>query len=142
MAEGFTIQQKIAALQRLKVDLPKAIAESGQLYFQKNFDKQQWDGKPWAPRKKETKKTIGKHILVGTGALRQSLQNSIIRYDWKSVEWGVNPLSKKDGRIYAGYLNYGTDKMPAREFIGGSKELNKRIISLIKREFNKVFSAK
>lgn len=125
-ADKFNFHKKIQALQKAKVDLPNDLAQTGQVYFQRNFNKQQWDGRPWAPR---INNTSNKPLLVKTGKLRQSLQNSVRSKDYKKIVWGTD-IS------YAKYLNFGTDKMVAREFLGGSKEL----ISIMKRKINLAFN--
>ena len=130
--DKFNFHKKIEALKKEKVDLPNDLAQSGQVYFQRNFNKQQWDGQAWKPRIKNKSR---KPLLVQTGRLRQSLQNSIRSKSYNKIVWG-NDVS------YAKYLNFGTNKMVARQFMG----INKEFISLMKRKinlsFNKVMFAK
>lgn len=135
--DRFTFTEKLAALKKAKVDMPKIIAETGQRYFMLNFKKQQSpNGIKWNPRLKETKRTIGKPILVNTGRLKGSMENIIISYDYKRIIWGTKNIS------YAGYLNYGTSKMVARPFIADGKEIRGKIKGIIKREFDKIMKAK
>lgn len=138
--------KKIAALKAAKSDLPKDLSNAGQLYFQKNFDKQQWDGKQWQdvqrrePGTKAYKYAKGnqrnKPILVRTGKLRQALQKTKVSADYKKIVWGVM------GVPYAQYLNEGTGKMTKRQFIGGSKEFKDKMKSKINYFFNKVMTSK
>ena len=137
MADKFGFNAKIRALQKAKYDLPKTLAQVGQRYFQQQFQKAQWDGKPWAKRKKETKKTAGKHLLVSSGRLRQAMQNTIISVDWDSIKWGVDKNVP-----YARYLNFGTPHMPARKFMGDSKQLRALFKRKIIDRYNQVMKAK
>jgi phage gpG-like protein len=146
MADKFRFDEMLTALNKAKVDMPKQIAEAGRAYFAQNFRKEQTpNGEKWQPRKQESNATkskrgtgrsgrdnkVFKPILVNTGALRSSMWHSIISYDFKKVVWGVD-IS------YAGYLNYGTDKMVARPFIADGKEIRGKIKGIIKREFDKI----
>ena len=135
MAKGkFNFDEMLTALKRAKVDVPKKIAENGQQYFMLNFKKQQSpNSQPWTHRKKETKNSIGKPILVSSGRLRDSMSNTIIYYDANKIIWGTKGID------YAGFLNYGTNKMAARPFIADGREIRGRIKGVIKKEFDKVF---
>ena len=137
MGSRFTYDKKLEALRHAKVDMPKDLALSGELYFQKNFDKQQWSGSKWEPRKKETKASRGHNILVNTGRLRQAMQNTILFADWHLIKWGVDK-----NVTYAGYLNYGTSKMPARTFMGVDNGLKGMLRRRITISWNKIFEAK
>ena len=136
MADQWGFDKKIFALQSLKYDLPKDLAKSGENYFAKNFDKQQWNGVAWKPRLKETKQTEGKPILVRTGRLREAMQHTIESADYKEIVWKVN------GVPYAEYLNDGTNKMVQRKFMGGDKEFLHKMKARITFAFNKVMTAK
>ncbi len=153
MQERFTFTEKLAALQKAKVDMPRIIATEGQNYFKLNFRKQQSpDGVAWAKRKQESERTKNKRVtknggldkrfkgfkplLVNTGYLRDSMSDTIISYDYKRIVWGVKNVD------YAGYLNYGTEKMVARPFLADGKEIRGKIKGIIKREFDKIMKAK
>jgi len=90
-------------------------------YFVGSWKRQGFDGTSWAKRKTETKKTQGKAILVRTGTLRKAVNNSLKTVTDKKVVFEVN---MPKGEQYPKYLNEGTGKMPARPFMGYSKELN------------------
>ena len=133
MAEDdkFGFGKMLTRLREAKTNMPKKLAASGQLYFQQNFDKAQWEGKSWQKRKKETKRSEGKALLVNTGKLRQAMQKTIREFNWNKIVWGVDVP-------YAKYLNFGTDDMPAREFMGFSPELKGILHDKIKQSFDKV----
>ncbi len=132
MEDKFRFDKMISKLHEAKANLPRVLAESGQNYFAKNFDKQQWNGTAWEPRMRETKRSAGKAILVNTGFLRSRMQDTIWSYDYHEIVW-------QTGVPYAKYLNYGTDKMVARKFMGGDKEFLHLMKARIVFEFNKVF---
>lgn len=100
-ADKFGWQQKLARLQRMKSDLPKKIANTAQLHFNQEFNKSQWDGKPWAPRKDTTNK---RHLLVRTGRLRADLNNCIRTANWARITLALSTP-------YAEAQNYGVDKV-------------------------------
>lgn len=133
-SDKFNFHKKIEALQKAKHHLPNDLAQAGQLYFQQNFNKQQWDGVAWKPRKDNKSP---KPLLVKTGILKQAMQRTIVSKDYKKIVWGVDKNVD-----YAKYLNFGTPKMVARQFMG----IDKKFISLMKRKinlaFNKVMFAK
>lgn len=80
------------------------------------FRDQSWDGRAWAPKKKDD----GRPLLNKSGKLISSIR--ILRYSSKGVRWGSR-LS------YAGYHNAGTKRIPKRQFLGMDRPLRKRIIS-------------
>lgn len=127
MEDKFGFNAKIAALKAAKVDLPRDLAVSGERFFQQEFQKAEWNGVKWQPRVRETKKTKGKHLLVATGRLKQAMQNTIISVDWTAIKWGVDRNIE-----YAAYLNFGTDKMVQREFLGYSPKL----VELLKKKID------
>lgn len=132
MEDKFRFAGMIQRLQEAKVDLPHVLAESGQRYFAKNYDKQQWNGTAWQPRVRETKKSAGKPIGVSSGFLRSRMDDTIWEYNYKEVVWQV-------GVPYAKYFNFGKDKMVARQIMGGDKEFLHLMKARIVFQFNKVF---
>ena len=132
--DKFNFGKMTQRLQEAKYSLPSALAQAGQMFFQRNFDKQKWDGTKWAKRKKETKASKGKPLLVNTGKLRQAMQNTVRDFNWHQITWAVDSATVD----YAKYLNFGTDKMVARQFMGTSKELNGVFKDKIKKAFDRV----
>ncbi|SFV32297.1 phage virion morphogenesis protein [Thermoflavifilum thermophilum] len=57
--------------------LPPIIGNEAVNFFKTNFRLQGWQGQtfePWPKRKRETKRSLGKPILIQTGALERSIQ--------------------------------------------------------------------
>jgi len=135
MESKFNIQGKIAKLNAAKIELPKLLAQTGQTYFQLNFNKQQWDGQAWAPRKDNYygRMMAGKAILLGkTGDLKRAMQDTIVSFDGSKIVWGVKDVA------YAGFINEGTDNMPKRQIMGLDEGLMKKVREKIESEFKKV----
>ena len=97
------------------------------------FNNQGVDVQPsgrWANRKKETKRTTGKKVLVLTGRLRRSI------------------IANARGKVgivssavpYGQYHMTGTDKMPQRKFMGESRTLNRKFKKKILIYINKAFN--
>jgi len=132
--------------------LENAVVEIGNTaknFFVENFRKQGFDDKTvqrWKPRKRTTYKTKSgkvvddttRAILVKTGDLRRS----IIRVPNKAA---LNVKIQTD-LIYAKVHNDGLRagrgkgfKMPKRQFIGDSYNLNEKVKAVIVKRLDKVF---
>lgn len=127
----FNFKEKIAILENAKVQLPKELANAGELFFQRNFDKAQWDGVPWAERK-DSDNTHA--LLVASGKLRQAMQKTVKSANWSEIRWSVNDIK------YAKWVNGGTDNMVAREFIGGGKELDEIVMKKIDQRVKRILN--
>jgi phage gpG-like protein len=133
--------------------LENAVVEVGNTaknFFVENFRKQGFDDKTvqrWKPRKRTTYKTKSgrivndttRAILVKTGDLRRS----IIRVPNRSA---LNVKIQTD-LIYAKVHNDGLRagrgkgfKMPKRQFIGDSYNLNEKVKAVIVKRLDKVFT--
>lgn len=120
---GFDFSKQLDALRRAEVELPIILANTGQRFYLNNFDKEQWDGASWRPRKssKNTHK-----LLVNTGNLRGAVANCIRSYTWDEILWSV-------GVDYAKYQNEGTNTIPARQFFGRSDQLIAKLKAKIRQ---------
>lgn len=124
------------ATSELRRILPLKIANLAKNHFLDGFKK---DGKQtdasssgWAQRKKLDKANRGRRaILVKSGALRNDID--IRRTNLNEIVLGTLDTN------YASFHNDGTDKMSQREFLGNSKKLDRKIISLSDREFKRIF---
>ena len=90
------------------------------------------EDKPWAPWSKATRKARQKKgnaalgLLFDSGELNDSITSKVTSKN--NVQIGTNSP-------YAGYLNDGTNKMPARPFIGISKRAQQGIDEALKLHF-------
>lgn len=77
-------------------------------------------GKPWAPwsvatlRQRQRQGNASRGLLYRTGALLTSIQYRVSN----------SVLSVFTNKPYATHLQFGTPKMPAREFIGWGNQIN------------------
>lgn len=85
----------------------------------------------WAPRKRETKRTKGKAILIQTGALRRSIR--VLVFDSRHFVV-VSDMGLPGSKDYAPVHNYGLRAgrgagfiMPQRRFMGRSVVLENKI---------------
>lgn len=135
----------ITQLKRRLVDmknkLPPAVGLLAKSHFESNFRNQGFDGRKWQEVQRRTPGT--KTFKYATKAQRTSailsgktklLAKSIYvkKATWKEI---VIASSSK----YGEFINYGTPRMPARKFMGFSVKLNKKILSFVKKQADKVF---
>lgn len=123
-------------LQKAKhIDLSLSLGNTAKNEFLDNFKKESFDSQSWNKRKKETRKSKGKKILVNTGRLRKDVANA--------VQNGIKNSNKSFTLVvknnYAGYLNEGTDRMQKRKFVGTTLELNKKLLLKIKQNYDKLW---
>ena len=138
MASKFNFERVLSNMQKVKSDLPVLLANQAQNFFAGSWKKQGFTDSSlsmWKQRKKETKKTIGKAILVSTGKLRRAVQNSIREKNFNNIRLVVD-----GGSIpYAKRHNEGDEIMPQRKFMGDSKELRKEQRKLITNTIDKIW---
>lgn len=89
----------------------------------------------WAKRQQESGKRArrsGRALLVNIGDLRSDIKTR--RVSFRSIVVGTKNIP------YATFINEGTENMVQREFVGRSRELERRkIIKIINIEFLKLF---
>jgi phage gpG-like protein len=132
-----TLSDKLARTQiRWKAEVPKLVrsmTNDAATYFKTLvFNREGFDVQPqgrWKKRKKETKKTIGKKILVSSGRMRRSIT--------ANSRGNVGVISTNVP--YAQYHMEGTKNMPQRKFMGDSRILNGKFELKINRVLNRVF---
>lgn len=147
MANKFELDKLLNSVSRVKREVPILLANQAQNYFVSSFRKQGWsDTGNWKEVKRRTPGTPEykypafsglsrrtKPILVMSGRLRRAVSASIREATFDRIRLTV-PLP------YAEALNYGTNKMVARKFMGDSRELREKQLRLIKNSFDKAFN--
>lgn len=111
-------------LQQAVSDAPMILGQAGQSFFLKNFEKQGYGDEQtrqhWKNRKKETRRSRGKKILVGTGQLRRAWGTSLRQANQRRVVWNVRlpyaQIHNEGGRIFRRGKKVGayTVNIPAR----------------------------
>lgn len=152
---SFELDKVIARMEQVKRDLPKALANDAQRFFNERFVKQDWDGVPWQtpkrkiPGTKEWKYPIkgaearrSRAILTGrgisrTGHLRRNVADSLETISFNEIRFNVKSP-------YAAIHNYGLKMarggtMPKRQFMGDSKILRQKLQKKIETAVNKIW---
>ncbi len=135
----FKLNQSLQKLEKQKSDLPQALAEATQQYFNKSFDNQAWNGRPWQNRKPQ-KTSNTKPILQKTGALKNAVSHSLVKTDFKSLKFEVQNIPY--AKVHNDGLKAGRGrgfKMPQRQFIGHTEELANIQKNIIKTYINKIW---
>jgi phage gpG-like protein len=111
------------------------IGNEAKNFFVSSWRKQGFENQTidhWKPRKKETKRSIGRAILVKSGDLRRS----IVREPVNKSQLSVKISTDLD---YAKVHNEGLGKMPKRQFMGDSYKLNELCKKIIISQLDKIF---
>lgn len=146
LVSQFNFQRVIANLQKVKVELPKLLANDTKNHFVRSFNSSKWDGKDWkeVERRKEgarvKKSRSTEHILVQSGRLRRALINSIKNADWAKIKLELTDVPY--ARVHNEGLRAGRGsgfQMPKRQFVGDTKELRNIQISRIKSVVDKIW---
>ena len=140
---SFNFKLKNQKVKTMKSLLPRWVGITAKNWFLKGFRTGggQTDASAggWEKRKSNNKGK-GRSILVKSGALRNSIQ--VLRTRFEAIVVGST------GLVYARIHNFGlmgkafgkhSFKMPKREYIGKSTELEKVIKTKIERELNLIF---
>ncbi len=128
----------------------KDIANANKNYFIKSFASQAWAGKGWKevqrriagtpaykyPKKKDRGRRT-RAILVKTGALRRSVNNSIESVTTKAIKFKVRlpyaEIHNEGGRMANG------GKMPKRQYMGWNREVDKITKATIQKWVDKAW---
>ena len=119
------------------------IVRTGKTFFYDSFRKQGFDDKTvtkWTPRKKADKRA-GRAILVKSGDLRRSIRFDTVNKNNLSVRIASDlPYAKihNDG-LMGNAWGKAPFKMPKRQFIGDSYQLNEKVKKIILNNLNKAF---
>lgn len=140
---------------KVRKTLENTLVEAGNTaknFFVESFRKQGWDDRSvikWQPRKRTTYRTqkgniksdVGRAILVKTGDLRRS----IIRHNANRSALTIRitsdlPYSRihNEGLIGKAWGKHSF-KMPKRQFMGKSYNLNEKVKEVMIKRLNKVF---
>ena len=140
MASKWGLKEKLAELQRMKSTLPTKLANEAKNHFLQSFRDGGFTDRnlsKWKPRKVNTKNNIGRGILVKTGNLRRSIKVRYVSFD--------RVVIGSYGLVYAAVHNYGQRagrgkgfKMPKRQFIGNSVQLENRMKKMVNSDFGKI----
>jgi phage gpG-like protein len=116
------------------LDLSLDMANTAKNDFLDNFKKESFEGKPWKKRKSD--KQAGRKLLVKTGRLRRDVSNSVAE-GHKNSNLSYTLIVNNP---YAAFNNEGTNKMPQRQFVGMTSELNKKLLMKINQRVIKIWA--
>jgi len=111
------------------------IGNEAKNFFVNSFRVQGFEDKSvekWKPRKTQTKRNIGRAILVQSGDLRRSIIRQPVNKANLSVKISTD-------LVYAKVHNEGIGKMPKRQFIGNSYKLNENCKKIVVSQLDKIF---
>lgn len=131
MANKFNFGQIARKFKSL--DLSLDMANTAKNEFLNNFRKESFDGKAWQKRKSD--KQAGRKLLVKSGRLRRDVSNSVSA-GHKNSNLSYTLVVNNP---YAEYNNEGTYKLPKRQFVGMTPELNKKLLLKINQKTNKIW---
>lgn len=132
MANRFNFGKIISNIK--SIDLSLDIANTAKNEFLNNFKQQSFNGQKWKQRKNN--RDSGRSLLVKSGRLRRDVSNSVAaghKNSNFSYTLAVN-------NPYAEFNNSGTNKMPKRQFVGMTRELNKKLLLKISQKINKAWA--
>jgi len=125
MKNKFEIDELKAGFRKAERRIPILVAREVENHFKQNFRKKAFDKKPWASRKQADRGSL----MNRTGRLKRSIQ-TIGTPSFDRLQVGSN-------LDYAKVHNEGQGNMPKRQFIGQSKELDKKVVKIIEQELEK-----
>lgn len=121
--------------QKIKlIDLSLDLANTAKNEFLNNFRTQSFNGKAWQKRK--STKDAGRNLLVKSGRLRRDVSNSVST-GHKNSNLSYTLVVNNP---YAAFNNEGTNKMPQRQFVGMTAELNKKLLMKINQRVIKIWA--
>lgn len=132
MANKFNFGQIARKFKSL--DLSLDIANTAKNDFLDNFKKESFDGQAWKKRKSD--KQAGRKLLVKTGRLRRDVSNSVSE-GHKNSNLSYTLVVNNP---YASFNNEGTYKLPQRQFVGMTPELNKKLLLKINLKIMRIWA--
>lgn len=148
MAGKFNFASKLRRFYELKTVLPRICGEESVRFFQDSWKNQGFTNQSVSKWKEVQRRIPGtnpykypknkdrgrrtRSILVGKGSgrLRRSIRRGYTSFSKTVIATDVP---------YAKYHNEGTDKIPKRQFMGRSKQLDVKVKNTISKELDKIF---
>jgi phage gpG-like protein len=145
--KGFRFKKAVQAAGGVTQKLALPIGNIAQKHFERNFDKQGFVDNSLSRWKEVQRRTPGTQAWKrstpaartnpilrgkGSGVLAKSIK--VVKADRRMIR--LSTIGKAN--TYANYHNEETGKIPQRKFMGDSKQLNKKIITRIGKEVDRV----
>lgn len=98
----FKLKELAVKLNSRKQIIAKKVGADALSYFLKSFSSESWDGVAWQKRKKN--KDADRNLLVKSGQLRRSVNNSLKKVTFERIEFRV-PQPYAEVHNYGGSIN-------------------------------------
>ncbi len=143
--------RRLQRVESLKRSLPDAIGTLAKNFFKKNFRKQGFDDngvEKWVPRKRPDKarrkgeKVKKRAILVDTTNLRESIHVKSATFKKITIVSDAEYSKIHNEGLYGKAWGKHRFKMPKRQFMGESNNLNKEIKEFIERKVKQAILGK
>lgn len=134
MSDKFNFIEVRLALEKELKELPKDIAEIIKDDGVKNIKSGSYNGKNYKPRVKDE----GHPILNKSGKLLDAVNNSVKTGNKSSNDSYMIKVIND----YGLWHQEGTDKIPKRQIIGETNNLDKKVIEYIHKSLDKLFEIK
>jgi len=115
----------IAKWKHIIITLPNDIKKIVEDKTTKSFKNKSWDSKSW----KKSKNTGKIPSLIDTGKMKSQTK----------VSTSKNKITVLSNTDYSSYQNYGTNKIPQRQFVVNEEELEEIIVKQIEKELDRLF---
>lgn len=148
MANKFDFRRVQIRLKEAERGLSLSLANIAKNEFLNNFRDQGFNGQKWHEVQRRTagtkayagNKDPGKRTRAilqgkGSGRLRKDVANSVMN-GRKNSELSYTLVVDNE---YASYHNEGTTKIPQRQFVGMTLNLNRKIINKINEKFSQIW---
>lgn len=136
---------KLSKFNRQKSILPIRIAGQSLNHFKEGFKKGggMTDASKggWKPRRQTARRNTGRALLVDSGVLRRDMKR--ITATWSRIEVGTSARTKDYAGVHNRGLRSGRGRgftMPKREFIGKSKDLERKNIQMIRTTIKNILN--
>lgn len=141
----FNFDKVAAKIRQKEPAILREMANIARNHYVNSFKRSSWDGKSWREVMRRIpgtkaylypkKKGLGRRtrpILIGKGTLRRAVNSSVKAVTNKKIYFKVS-------LPYAAVHNYGTRKMPQRQFMGWDRFLHNKAIETIKKNIDQCF---
>ena len=124
---------------------PHKVANDSTEFFKGSFKHEGWDGHKWPNRKNEPRsgKRAAKGqrgLLIRSGDLKDSIEAVHISSRKVEIEAGYD-VGKRTKYDLATIHNEGLKPNPKRQFMGKSLKLDRRVMTRLKKDINRVIKA-
>jgi phage gpG-like protein len=137
-----SIRKKIAALNKIKTELPQILANDMVNFFKASFDKQGFEDEGvqrWKPRKNVDS---GRAILVKSGDLKRSIMVEFANWSKIRIKSALPYSAIHNQGLQGKAFGKTSFQMPKRKFMGRSRKLHNNLRDRMENKLNWVMRQK